>query len=1033
MRTPHISLIANTHLQLHRIPVRIDPSKRILKPVGFTERREVSGGKVSVMLEYIRYLPDLEIVASKRELAAEGYLSSSGKVVREGINPRTIRVLDQETDYYSINDPLRCLKDKLENNWIPIPYFKINAGGDTRFGPISWARLMIHRLPTTAEKGGDTHLMVLAFDTRVPNESQGKYQPAPSDLTGEDPEFTLCTNEDQLLNFCSQKYGCGWVEESIQKLGARRRPGDNFYLRHVAEYIYMLKYLAAMQVLPTVRLISDTKEEIEVDLVLDIGNSNTCGVLFEHPADRQSFEFTSVKMLQLQDFSRPELVHQDPFPMRLTFHKASFGDILIPEKRDVFRWPSAVRVGEEAERLGQEHVLYDDNRTETATSYSSPKRYLWDDSMNKIVWEFARTSSTATRETAYIEGITDQFRDDGSFAGTDLQGTLPRYSKKSLMTFVYIELLIQAFTQVNSSEFRESHGNPNRVRKIRRVTITSPTSIVQKEQVALREAAATAAKVLNRYFDGTFLSRLVEEEDFDLIEIVPRPTDLGKKLHMLDTRIDWIYDEATCCQLVFLYAELSKRFLNNCKAFFDLYAQNQEEQCLTVASIDIGGGTTDLMICRYSYDPHQSNAVLRPDPLYWDSYNVAGDDLLKNLVQQIVIEDIRTGENANRQLGNSGYGVIENHLRSLGCPKVAELLNNFFGKDNNRQSAYQRMLRKDFVTRFAIPIALRYLQHTLERKPDEQCSFEQLFPGQNESELLREVNALFSEYCQEPFRFQDISWTLSAARVDEILEETFSKLFIHLSLLISAYECDFLLLAGKPSTLTKIKEMFVEFLPVPPARIIGLNDYWVGRWYPFATDEGYFENPKSIVAAGALIALLGGRSNVLEGFRLDTSLLRTKLVSTADYIGPYDRFKSTIESIYFAPDTQQAKVGFDGAGAMIGFKQLAHPTCDGRPIFQIRFSEAWLREKAKRKLELQGGTDEVSQIRHERTRLLGRGPFTITIERDPMESKEDLKIVQIEDREQEIVATKAFDLTLCTLSDEHGYWLDTGQFTLNII
>lgn len=69
-----------------------------------------------------------------------------------------------------------------------------------------------------------------------------------------------------------------------------------------------------------------------VDLVLDIGNSRTCGVLFEEG------DFTKSKMLELRNLSKPWISYENKsFDMRIAFRKADFGnDIVLDE--DIFQW-----------------------------------------------------------------------------------------------------------------------------------------------------------------------------------------------------------------------------------------------------------------------------------------------------------------------------------------------------------------------------------------------------------------------------------------------------------------------------------------------------------------------------------------------------------------------------------------------------------------------------------------------------------------------------------------------------------------------
>lgn len=117
-----------------------------------------------------------------------------------------------------------------------------------------------------------------------------------------------------------------------------------------------------------------------VDLVLDIGNSRTCGVLFEEG------DFTKSKMLELRNLSKPWISYENKsFDMRIAFRKADFGnDIVLDE--DIFQWKSFIRIGEEARQLVYQS-LEEEGVSEKTTNYSSPKRYLWDHKEYEGQWE----------------------------------------------------------------------------------------------------------------------------------------------------------------------------------------------------------------------------------------------------------------------------------------------------------------------------------------------------------------------------------------------------------------------------------------------------------------------------------------------------------------------------------------------------------------------------------------------------------------------------------------------------------------------
>ena len=204
--------------------------------------------------------------------------------------------------------------------------------------------------------------------------------------------------------------------------------------------------------------------------MLDIGNSHTCGLLFENSANDKAFSFNAVKKLKLFDLSDPEHEYDEPFSMRLAFVEPKFGDINIPQFKN-FRWPSLLRLGNEASRFINTHNLDTEKGKEMASHHSSPKRYLWDSAKTEVPWEFVNFKGTNISESIYFEGISEQFKDNGEYAYDGNFACLPTYSRKSLMTFVYIEIILHAISQINSHEFRLKHGNAEKPRRLKRITI----------------------------------------------------------------------------------------------------------------------------------------------------------------------------------------------------------------------------------------------------------------------------------------------------------------------------------------------------------------------------------------------------------------------------------------------------------------------------------------------------------------------------------------------------------------------------------
>ena len=233
---------------------------------------------------------------------------------------------------------------------------------------------------------------------------------------------------------------------------------------------------------------------------------------------------------------------------------------------------------------------------------------------------------------------------------------------------------------------------------------------------------------------------------------------------ILQQKTEWGYDEATCCQLVYLYAEVAQRYLNHCEDFFNLYGHVRKEfleedysrKSLTIGSVDIGAGTTDLMICAYQYD-EKGVCKLTPKPLFWDSFYYAGDDILEEIVRSVIIE----GQNA--AVGQLYEGPIFNAVCSnymaLGdddfleafnlrgqvtfhnltdaekfelkhvyaSRETSERIHNFFGKDKALMDYKDRIIRQDFNTQISVPMGLKLLDMLRQGRKSVRLSYNDFF------------------------------------------------------------------------------------------------------------------------------------------------------------------------------------------------------------------------------------------------------------------------------------------------------------------
>ncbi len=188
-------------------------------------------------------------------------------------------------------------------------------------------------------KPGPTHRAVFAFDTelleRRPNRAY--VAPSPQDAVGEQ-EFALAHLFRDIAAFLSdqreipdstdlidyQGMDRSLDRRAVRRIqdGAKRRPcvaagGDREALEHAARYVAFVQLLDTYIELPRIKLLdtisSDpTVKPVNVDLVLDIGNSRTCGMLIENFPNQQKVDLGNSFILQLRDLEDPASALQGP-------------------------------------------------------------------------------------------------------------------------------------------------------------------------------------------------------------------------------------------------------------------------------------------------------------------------------------------------------------------------------------------------------------------------------------------------------------------------------------------------------------------------------------------------------------------------------------------------------------------------------------------------------------------------------------------------------------------------------------------------
>lgn len=1050
-------LIADSGIQFIVREIEFNPSEPLLLESGrtlkysFIETEDfLKGVKIFNLLYYNRdidkYIPIDELMADEGAILrcpnGREELDESGMIIMDdNANTSLFTTYEEGEDglysisslmSYRVDDPMNSHAkvsafELLLDKWLPMPMFRKEVDGITGNSPLAWCRMKIQRIGEGKEKGKERYRVIWAFDTQTGEDEWSLLRPFIAEEDNGLCEYGLCNRADLLLDFMASTQEFHAFSDyiaSVLGINLDREESRKFK----AYYIFFINFIRLAGSSPEVTLHDNKKRSIDVDFVLDIGNSKTCGILFEDG------KFTNGKMLELRDLSEPWIYYENKtFDMRIVFRKADFGnDIVLDE--DMFQWKSFVRIGEEARRLIY-RSLEEEGLAEKTTNYSSPKRYLWDLKAYDGQWENLVTTddpfNVLLSNDISVPSLSSLFDKDGAYNPDgnddalniiDLNQSEHHYSRSSLMTFAFIEIFQHAISQINSVRYRDKWGNKDIRRNLRNVVITCPTAMPLKEQCFLRKSAKDA-------FDA--IVKCNPRVEMPAITPDPQRLKVADPYAPLDKKV-WKYDEASCCQLVYLYAEIAQRYNGEINKFFELKGHVRPEdkesgetgKTLTIGTMDIGAGTTDIMICKYDYQGAGTGRTT-PTPLFWDSFYLAGDDILRNIVQNIVVEGKDHGlpdlGNISAALTSRMLSMSDQQLSTLPCTdnvvykskildilstpdeeekkskKIAfasNLIHDFFGNDSSMMGYRDRRCRVDFNTQISVPIAQRMMELLRTHRPSKLYSFDDLF-----EEMKPAAYLLDYFYHHFGFRFEELNWRFDPSEVAEIVKSTMEPLMKQLALVFYTQQCDIIVLAGRPTSLDAINELFIKYVPASPDRLIRLNGYRVGNWCPTADGQGYFYDQKAIVAVGGMIGYHASHTGLL-GLTIDFSKMIEKMNSTANYIGEYNSRRRQVMETLLSPTSATGTMEISVFPAFLGCRQLDSVLYQARPLYAI----------------YNHGRASSVQLR---------------LSRSFMDDKEVLIIEEAKDSEERNVK-KDIELVQQSLVDDGKFWLDKGEFELTI-
>jgi hypothetical protein len=954
--------------------------------------------------------------------------------------PPCVRRGDEEArgvESYSVD--VKAIDQMFDRVWVPLPLLRSEAQGFYR-GPTNWARAYLAKLPEP-DADGHQYRLVIACDTALLAfvESEAYLAPSPGD-TGTGRQFKLPGPREPVDWYFAESWVKDWCletfKEMLEREERRRRQynappltdeqmheemqGSN---EHVARYRAFIDLLFSLDILPSFQLVDRVTEPrapaIDVDLVLDLGNSRSCGLLIESDPEQLGADITKAVKLQLRDLGRAEQVYADPFPSRFEFARAQFGrdHLSIRSGRsEAFGWPTVVRVGVEAARLAARR-----SGTEGSSGLSSPKRYLWDDDARRDSWRF-NVGGDELGHSDYATGVmfTTLVNDSGEalhrISPDVLQHEPDRgfpairalYSRRNLTSFALAEIFVQAIAMMNAPMHRlRRPANANLPRRLRRIIMTMPTAMPVAEREILKKQAEAACDLANLSLG---LAR-VEHDDDGHPQLHHDVQGQGGKGGP-EVILQW--DEATATQAVYLYTQIALNHSGDARSFFQSvrHPENQHDpvarERFRLATIDIGGGTTDLVVTSIGADGTGANVTLTPKQEFREGFNLAGDDALLRVVREHVIDP------------------IHRRLREIGMGERADYaLNQLLGADRSGITPVELVRRQQFAAQIASPIALGLLQDyeaydpLLPAATTARPFFEFFTPDSMPSaDLLDYFNGELAKQGARDFKLQDMGFEVAPADIDRTVRSVFQEMLQALGEIVARYRCDLLLLSGRTSRLPAVRALIEESAALPSHRVLPLHLFRVGQWYPFRDFRATVGDPKTTAAVGAMICLLG--NGQLQNFNFRSNELRPR--STARYFGKLDQSNRLLKADEFYTDLDLDNMDyvlpeqpFEFRGPMpLGFRQLPVDRWPASRLYAIEYK-----------------TPDDARALNPLT------PLKVTLERAGKKSIDrstgeefmdnpELRIKRVKDREGRTVPNDRMRLRLQTISQQQGYWLDTG-------
>ena len=505
------------------------------------------------------------------------------------------------------------------------------------------------------------------------------------------------------------------------------------------------------------------------------------------------------------------------------------------------------------------------------------------------------------------------------------------------MTAALYEMLCQAYSYVNSPAYRNKSGESGRTREIRTLTLSYPSGMILEER---KRFEAQGNKAIN-----IFAMTLGKNQR---VQARAEPGHRRGQRRPPQLHLERAADAGAGPAAVVLHlaagprpeeaqggrgppsrpaptpaarrrgrpgiqrpGEARRRGGAAAEAFGD------EANEIRIACMDIGGGTTDLMIAKYNFESKIDDSI-RGQVLHQDGISLGGDQLVKRLLEVIIVPHFA-----------DALGMEDEDVQLLFGPEVPR----------NREIRAQRV---NFINRLFVPLAQAYLNNATDDVTDPISHTDPDIVDPVVVESLQKV----CDKVRGPGYYnaqQELDLVYDRTQFEGVVYDVFDELLFDFCRRITELEADVVLLAGLPSKLGYIQQLVKMYVPLSPTRIVPMHNHYAGNWYPYQDEKGHnpgvIVDPKSPVVVGAAIEFMA-RHGMLPQFKFE---MKGRMHENTYYWGVMTDATSGIrpERILFTTAEDQSReeiteFSTSSQRVLIGRKASGDDDAQATPIYLLK-------------------------------------------------------------------------------------------------